>query len=231
MAPDEVRVEGGITVVRLEKRVMGENDRHAARNRELLRSRGIVALNLISSPGAGKTTLLERTLHDLRGELGCAVIEGDVQTTNDARRIAAAGVPVVQINTLGACHLDAAGVGRALGELPLEGVRLLFIENVGNLICPTAWDLGEAAKVVLLATTEGEDKPEKYPAAFVRARALVLTKADLLPHLRFELERCRASALAVNPALAVLRTSAYTSEGMEDWLAWLRALVSSAPAR
>jgi hydrogenase nickel incorporation protein HypB len=226
MAEEEVRTEEGITVVRLRARVLGENDRYAARNRELLRSLGIRAVNLISSPGAGKTTLLVRTLQDLRGEMRCAVIEGDVQTSNDAQRIAETGAPVVQINTLGACHLNAAQVERALAELPLSGVRLLFIENVGNLICPTAYDLGEDEKVALLSVTEGEDKPEKYPAAFSRARALVLTKADLLPHLRFDLELCRRIALQVHPELVILRTSAYTAEGMADWLAYLRALVS-----
>ena len=224
---DEVRTEEGIRVVRLRARVLGENDRYAERNRELFRALGIRAVNLISSPGAGKTTLLVRTLLELRGEIGCAVVEGDVQTANDARKVAETGVPVVQINTQGACHLDAAQVERALAELPLQGVRLLFIENVGNLICPTAYDLGEAEKVALLSVTEGEDKPEKYPAAFTRARALVLTKADLLPHLRFDFDLCRRTALRVNPALTVLRTSAYTAEGLSEWLAYLRALVAS----
>jgi hydrogenase nickel incorporation protein HypB len=225
----EVRIEDGITVVTLEARILGENARYAGHNRSLLQSRGIYAVNLISSPGAGKTTLLVQTLKALRGNVACAVIEGDQQTSNDARRVAETGVPVVQINTPGACHLNAAQVERALQELPLEGVRLLFIENVGNLICPTAYDLGEDEKIVLLSVTEGEDKPEKYPAAFDRARAMVLTKVDLLPHLRFDVDLCRRHAHLVHPDLTILRTSAYSAEGMESWLAYLRARVAVRP--
>lgn len=225
----DVRTEDGITVVTLEARILGENARYAEENRALLRSRGIYAVNLISSPGAGKTTLLVETLRALQGEIRCAVIEGDQQTSNDARRIADTGVPVVQINTLSACHLNAAQVQRALRELSLEGVRLLFVENVGNLICPTAYDLGEDEKIALLSVTEGEDKPEKYPSAFSRARAMVLTKVDILPHLRFDLELCRRSALRVNPDLTILQTSAYSAEGMESWLGYLRARIAARP--
>jgi hydrogenase nickel incorporation protein HypB len=218
----EVRQEGGITVVLLQERILGENARYAQANRALLRSRHTYALNLISSPGAGKTTLLVETLRALECEIPCAVIEGDQQTTNDARRIAETGVPVVQINTSSACHLNAAQVECALKELGGARARLLFIENVGNLICPTAYDLGEEEKVVLLSVTEGEDKPLKYPAAFSLARLMLLTKIDILPHLRFDASACKRNALSVNPDLEIMEVSAYTSRGLEAWLTYLR---------
>jgi hydrogenase nickel incorporation protein HypB len=224
----ETRVEGGVTVVTLEAKVLKENARQAAENRELLSARRVHTVNLISSPGAGKTTLLVETLRALRGELRCAVIEGDQQTANDALRIAETGVPVVQINTVSSCHLNAAQVRRAFDLLDSPGgIDLLFIENVGNLICPTAYDLGEDEKVVLLSVTEGEDKPAKYPSAFSRARAMLVTKTDLLPHLRFDLELCRRSALRVNPALRIIETSAYDGAGIEGWLAYLREAVAA----
>ena len=218
----EVRVEDGITVVTLERKVLGENERLAAENRKLLAAHGTLALNLVSSPGAGKTTLLVETLRALAGEVRCAVIEGDQQTANDARRIAETGVRVVQINTPSACHLNAAQVGRALAELPLQGTELLFIENVGNLICPTSYDLGEAEKVALLSVTEGEDKPLKYPGIFSRARILLLTKTDILPHLRFDLELCKRNALRINADLEIIETSAFDRGTLEPWLGYLR---------
>ncbi len=223
--PASLPESADIRVIALEENILEENERFAHENRTLLRSRGIHTLNLMSSPGAGKTTLLVETLQRLKGELGCAVIEGDQQTSNDALRIAATRVPVVQINTRQSCHLDALHVQRALEALPLDRVDLLFIENVGNLICPASFDLGEDEKVALMSVTEGEDKPLKYPLVFHLADALVLTKLDLLPYLRFDLPLCRQNALQVHPGLRMIETSAYTQAGLEDWLTYLRAKV------
>lgn len=216
---------GEVRVITLEENILGENDRIAAQNRAYLQERGIYCLNLLSSPGSGKTTLLVETLNELRGEIRCAVIEGDQQTSNDAQRIAETRVPVVQINTRHACHLDAFHVRQALEALPLENVQLLFIENVGNLICPASFDLGESEKVAMMSITEGEDKPIKYPLPFHLAKLLVLTKMDLLPHLRFDLEACKAYAKRVNPNLLILYTSAYTHMGFEDWILYLRSRI------
>ncbi len=212
-----------IRVITLDENILEENDRIARENRAYLQERGIYALNLLSSPGSGKTTLLVETLRRLRGEIACAVIEGDQQTSNDAQRIAETQVPVVQINTRQSCHLDAFHVRRALEALPLDGVKLLFIENVGNLICPATFDLGEAEKVALMSITEGEDKPIKYPLAFHLASLLVLTKMDLLPHLRFDLALCKQMAQRVNPRLRIIETSAYDQSGLGEWLDYLRA--------
>lgn len=209
-------------VISLERSILEENDRLARENRELLRARGIYAFNLISAPGAGKTALLVETLLAMRAEVGCAVIEGDQQTSNDAQRIAQTAVPVVQINTGSSCHLEAHHVRLALEALPLQDVELLFIENVGNLTCPAAFDLGEAEKIVLMSVTEGEDKPAKYPLAFRLADLLVLTKTDLLPHLRFDVQQCREMALRVNPRLTILETSSYSGRGLDAWLDYLR---------
>ena len=181
-------------------------------------------LNLISSPGAGKTSLLVETLRRLGGELRCAVIEGDQQTAHDARRIAETGAPVVQINTRGGCHLNAAQVRSALEHLPLDELDLIFIENVGNLVCPSSFDLGENEKMVIMSITEGEDKPVKYPQAFNLARLMVLTKIDLLPHLRFDLDLCREFAYRVNPQIEILETSVFDESGLESWLDALRKL-------
>lgn len=219
---EDAESKDGIRVIALERSILEENDRLAQENRAYLRARGIYALNLISAPGAGKTALLVETLVALRGEIGCAVIEGDQQTSNDAQQIAETNVPVVQINTYSTCHLEAHHVRRALEALPLQGVELLFIENVGNLTCPAGFDLGEAEKVVLMSVTEGEDKPAKYPLAFRLANLLVLTKMDLLPHLRFDLQQCRETAHQVNPRLTILETSAYDRRGLEEWLGYLR---------
>jgi len=206
--------------VSVETAVLEKNDRLAAANREILRSKGVLALNLVSSPGSGKTTLLERTLTDCAGRFRSAVIEGDQQTDNDARRIAATGVPVKQINTGAGCHLDAHMVAHALEGFDLDRLDLLFIENVGNLVCPAAFDLGEDAKVVVLSVTEGEDKPLKYPQMFHNSRLMLLNKIDLLPHLSFDVDRCVEYARRVNPSIEVIRTSALTGEGMEEWYAW-----------
>jgi len=208
--------------------LLAVNDSHAARNRHRLAHLGVFAVNLMSSPGAGKTTLLEQTIRLLQGRLPMAVIEGDQQTVRDAERIRAAGAPSVQINTGTGCHLDALGVGEAMSELAPAAGSLLFIENVGNLVCPAGFDLGESRRVVVLSVTEGEDKPLKYPHMFVSAHVLVLAKTDLLPHLDFDAEECIAYARRVNPALEVLRVSARSGEGMDAWLAWLERGVARA---
>ena len=203
--------------------VQARNDRQAAANRERFRSAGTAALNLLSSPGAGKTTLLVRTLSDLGGRLPMAVIEGDQATDLDSRRIAATGTPAVQINTGVVCHLDAAMIDQAAGAVDLSAVRVLFIENVGNLVCPASFDLGEAAKVVAVSVTEGDDKPLKYPDMFAAATVLVATKTDLLPHVPASLDRLFANALRVNPALDCLAVSAVSGDGLDDWYAWIEA--------
>ena len=200
---------------------MGENAKLAERNRQLFARRKICVLNIISSPGSGKTTLLVETLNGLKQTLRCAVIEGDQQTDNDARRIAETGVPVVQINTGGTCHLDAGMISRALESLPLAGIDVLFIENVGNLICPAEFDLGENAKIVLMSITEGEEKPVKYPLIFHLAKILVLTKMDLLPHLRFNMDLCIQNYRQVNPVAETLMVSAFSHEGLQQWLDWI----------
>jgi hydrogenase nickel incorporation protein HypB len=202
--------------------VLDRNAAQAARNRDFFKARQILALNLLSSPGSGKTTLLERTIRELRGEKAMTVIEGDQQTMLDAERIQAVGVPVVQVNTGAGCHLDADMVHRALHELTPPDHSLLFIENVGNLVCPALFDLGEAAKVVIISVTEGEDKPLKYPAMFAAADLCLINKIDLLPHVDFDPARCREYALRANHRLEVLALSARSGEGMAAWLEWLR---------
>lgn len=208
--------------ITLESEVLAKNDALAARNREYLRSRKILALNLVSSPGSGKTTILERTIRDLRGELAMAVIEGDQQTRRDAERISATGAEVVQVNTGAGCHLDSQMVARALEQLGLYDESLLFIENVGNLVCPAMFDLGEAAKVVIISVTEGEDKPQKYPHMFRAATLCLINKTDLLPYLRFDVTACREMAAQVNPDLEFIELSAVSGEGVGRWYDWLR---------
>jgi hydrogenase nickel incorporation protein HypB len=209
--------------ISLEQNLLAKNDALAALNRQAFAARGLLALNLVSSPGSGKTTLLEQTIFRLQGQVPVAVIEGDQQTSQDAERIRAAGAPAVQINTGKGCHLDAHMVGHAAASLELAEGSVLMIENVGNLVCPAAFDLGEAHKVVILSVTEGEDKPLKYPDMFAAASLMLLNKVDLLPHLRFDVERCLAYARRVNPEIAILRVSAQTGEGLEAWLAWIEA--------
>src|SRR6266508_2691392 len=209
------------------ERVMARNDELAAGVRARLRSAGVIALNLVSSPGSGKTSLLERTLDQLGEELDIAVITGDVQTQNDADRLARRTARLVQaVVTGGACHLDALQVETALGGLDLERTRLLFIENVGNLVCPASWDLGEDAKIVLFSVTEGEDKPVKYPKMFRQSRYAVLSKMDLLPHVPFSAERAVELARQVNPELEFFFTSAVRAGGLEEWYAFLRSQLS-----
>ena len=215
----------------LEQDILAKNAKFAAGNRRLFTERGILVLNLVSSPGSGKTTLLARTVQTLRAEFPVAVIGGDQQTANDAERIRAAGAPAVQINTGKGCHLDAHGIGHALERLPLPEHGLLFIENVGNLVCPADFDLGEACKVVVLSVTEGEDKPLKYPNMFAAAGLMLLNKTDLLPHLDFDVARCLDYARRVNPDIRILQLSARTGEGMDAWLDWLRQGQRSALAQ
>ena len=210
-----------MTQVPLERKVLGENDRIAAALREEFQRRGIFCLNLISSPGAGKTLLLERTLEGFAPDRRVAVLTGDIQTDNDARRLARYGFPVQQITTAGACHLDARMVERHLANWDLSSIGLLLIENVGNLVCPTSYDLGEDAKVVILSVTEGDDKPLKYPGIFHRAELLVLSKIDLLPYVPFDIAAARDNARKVNPAIEIVEVSSTTGAGLDSWRAWL----------
>lgn len=205
----------------LEKKVLSENDRVAARLRERFAGHGVLCLNLISSPGAGKTLLLERTLERMPKGTRAAVLTGDIQTDNDARRLARSGYPVKQITTAGACHLDASMIERAIEQWPLEEIDYLFVENVGNLVCPASYDLGEHAKVVVLSVTEGEDKPLKYPATFYRAALMILNKVDLLPHLTLDAELAAGYAREVHPEIEVIRTSCVSGEGLAEWIGWI----------
>ena len=209
--------------VDLEARILAKNDAIAAKCRAWLAGREIVALNLVSSPGAGKTTLLERAIADLSGELPLFVIEGDQATSNDGERIRAAGAPVVQVNTGTGCHLDAEMIARALSELKPSVGSLVFIENVGNLVCPALFDLGEHAKAVIFSTTEGEDKPLKYPHMFSAAKLVIFNKIDLLPYLDFSMERARENILRVNPDAEIIEVSAKTGAGMQTLYDWIRA--------
>jgi len=218
--PGVGRAPGG-KKISVETDILARNNRLAAGNRALFAARNLFVLNLVSSPGSGKTTLLEKTLRDLSGTTRSAVIEGDQQTDNDAVRIAATGVPVKQINTGAGCHLDAHMVGHAAMEFDLDNLDLLLIENVGNLVCPASFDLGENHKVVVLSVTEGEDKPLKYPQMFHAADVMLLNKTDLLPHLDFDVAKCREMAKRVNPGITIFEVSAKTGAGMDDWYGWL----------
>ena len=216
----------GKTVVELEQDILQQNNLLAERNRGFLEAKNILALNLVSSPGSGKTSLLERTLKDLAGEFSCYVIEGDQQTSNDADRIAATGAPVVQINTGKGCHLDSDMVNKALKKLRPAEDALLFIENVGNLVCPSLFDLGEGARVVIISVTEGDDKPIKYPDMFHSSHLCIINKVDLLPYVQFDVEKAKEYALRVNHHLEFIELSATSGQGMEQWYAWLRKKAS-----
>ena len=211
-----------MSVITIERKVLEKNDQIASRIRQLFLERGIFVLNFVSSPGAGKTSILERTFQELKGSVGMAVIEGDVQTDLDAQRIARYGVPVVQIVTLGGCHLEANLIQDALKSLDLNGVELLFIENVGNLVCPASYDLGEATKVVILSTTEGDDKPLKYPAMFLNSSVLIVNKIDLVPYVNCDLNVLKNNALKINPALKIFEVSCFTGAGIPEWCRWLK---------
>ena len=210
-------------MIRIEQGILSKNDAFAGQNRSVFSARRLFVLNIVSSPGSGKTSLLVKTIAALEGRLPVAVIEGDQQTSNDAERIRATGAPAVQINTGKGCHLDAHMVGHALETLRPEPGSALFIENVGNLVCPAAFDLGEARRVVVLSVTEGEDKPLKYPDLFAPADLMLLHQADLLPHLDFDVGQCLANALRINPDLQTLTVSARTGEGVAAFAAWIEA--------
>lgn len=208
-------------MVKIERDILSKNNDYAEQNRRYLSEHGIFALNLVSSPGSGKTTLLVKTIAALNGSQPLAVIEGDQQTDNDAARIRAAGAPALQINTGKGCHLDAHMVGQAMQQLSLKEDSLLLIENVGNLVCPAGFDLGEAHKVVIFSVTEGEDKPLKYPDMFRAADLMLLNKCDLLPHLDFDADLAVENARRVNPDIRVIRVSASSGEGVAEWLGWI----------
>ncbi|MDJ0882233.1 MAG: hydrogenase nickel incorporation protein HypB [Gammaproteobacteria bacterium] len=209
-------------MVKIEQDILGKNNQYAQANRSRFAQQGMLVLNLVSSPGSGKTSLLTRTLETLKNEMPLSVIEGDQQTSQDADRIRATGVSAIQINTGKGCHLDAHQVGHAIDHLSPQDTSVLFIENVGNLVCPAAFDLGEAHKVAILSITEGEDKPIKYPDMFHAADLLLLNKIDLLPHLDFNVDQCIEYARKVNPGLRVLQVSATTGEGLDNWYEWIR---------
>jgi hydrogenase nickel incorporation protein HypB len=214
--------------ISIERDILAKNNAFADGNRSRLREAGVFAMNLLSSPGSGKTSLLVRAITDLKDRWPMAVIEGDQQTSNDAERIRQTGAQAVQINTGKGCHLDAHMVGHALAQVSLEPAGLLFIENVGNLVCPAAFDLGEACKVVVLSVTEGEDKPLKYPDMFAAADLMLLNKSDLLPHLDFDVDACLAAALRVNPRLQILTVSARSGEGLAAFYAWIEGRAAAA---
>jgi hydrogenase nickel incorporation protein HypB len=210
-----------LETIRIEERLLAKNDVLAAQNRQRLEAAGVFVVTLAGSPGGGKTSLLERAVPRLAARLRVGVVEGDIETDRDGQRIAALDVPVAQIVTNGTCHLDAGMVEKALDRLPLDGLDLLFVENVGNLVCPASYGLGEHVRVVVMSTTEGEDKPLKYPAMFRKADALVLNKVDLLPYVPLKIEDAEQYARRVQPGLRVFRTSCVTGDGIEEWIEWV----------
>jgi hydrogenase nickel incorporation protein HypB len=215
-----------VSVLTIERKVLEKNDIIAASNRELFKSHQIFSVNLVSSPGSGKTSLVEKTIEQCRDMIKMGVVEGDIQTDLDAKRVDALGIPVVQIVTHGACHLEAALVRDSLNQLALSKLELVIIENVGNLVCPSGYDLGEDKKVVIVSTTEGDDKPLKYPAMFRNAGVLIINKTDLTPHLNTSIEELQKNALSINPDLKVFQTSCTTGEGIEEWCRWLESQIT-----
>ena len=212
-----------MTRLLVEQKVLNENQRIAAELRERFRQNNVFCLNLVSSPGSGKTSLLERTLEAFPNNTQVAVLTGDIQTENDARRLARFGFPVRQITTGGTCHLDARMVEKHLADWSLADLDMLLIENVGNLVCPSSYDLGEHAKVVLLSVTEGDDKPLKYPSMFVKSELMVLNKLDLLPYVPFSVEQARENARRVHPGIEIIEISCMTGAGLDHWLNWLQS--------
>lgn len=204
------------------KNILDANSRIAQENRKIFDANGLTVINLMSSPGAGKTTLLEQMGKHFAGKLKIGVIEGDIQTTLDAERVAAAGLDAVQIETDGACHLDANMIQNALEDLNLNDIDLLVVENVGNLVCPAEFNIGEDHKVMMLSVTEGDDKPYKYPLMFKESRVLLISKVDLLPHLRCNIEKIKEAARSINPELLIFEISAYTGQGLDDWHGWIK---------
>ncbi|GHO67746.1 hydrogenase nickel incorporation protein HypB [Ktedonobacter sp. SOSP1-52] len=215
--------------VTIAQKILAVNEDIAQEIRQQLRAHGIRTINLMSGPGAGKTTLLEQTIARLHTRIGIGVIEGDIETSADAERIEAAGGTSVQINTRGACHLEAHMVRDALAQMDLAPLRLLFIENIGNLVCPSAWDLGEDLRVVMVSTSEGDDKPAKYPEMFASAQALVINKLDLLPYVDYDLEKVKRQAQAINPDLTVFEISCRTGTGLPAWCDWLNSSAVASP--
>jgi len=207
--------------VAVEEKVLNENQRLALELRQRFHDHNVFCLNLISAPGSGKTSLLERTLEAMVRDAKVAVLTGDIQTENDARRLAGAGFPVKQITTGGTCHLDAKMITKALADWDLDKIEILFIENVGNLVCPSSYDLGEHAKVVLLSVTEGEDKPLKYPGIFLKSELCVINKTELLPYVPFDLAAARENARKVHPGIDIVETSCTARRGLDEWLAWI----------
>ena len=207
------------------KNILDANSRIAQENRKLFESNGLAVINLMSSPGAGKTTLLEQMGNHFQGRLSIGVIEGDIQTTLDAERVAAAGLQAVQIETDGACHLDANMIQNALADLDLGDLDLLVVENVGNLVCPAEFDVGEGHKVMMLSVTEGDDKPYKYPLMFKESRVLLISKVDLLPHLRCDIEKIKEASWSINPDLEIFEISSYSGQGLDHWHNWVQGQV------
>ena len=210
-----------MSVITIERKILAKNDEIARQNRELFQKNKIFVFNLVSSPGSGKTSILERTLEHIQSKINVAVIEGDVQTDFDAQRVAKYNVPVVQIVTRGGCHLDALLIQDALKKINLQNIQMLIIENVGNLVCPANYDLGEAMKVVIVSTTEGDDKPLKYPGMFLTASALIINKIDLLPYVNCNLSKLKQNALQINPKLMTFETSCTTGTGIHEWCSWI----------
>jgi len=217
--------------IAIEEKVLNENQLLAEQLRKRYRQHGILCLNLISAPGSGKTALLEQTLERMDRGTRVAVLTGDLQTENDAKRLAKFGFPVKQITTGGTCHLDAKMIGKHLEDWKVEDLDLLIVENVGNLVCPSSYDLGEDAKIVLLSTTEGEDKPLKYPSVFFKSELLLLTKIDLLPYVPFEAELARENARRVHPGMEIIDVSSITGEGLDHWMNWLSRRLGKARAK
>jgi hydrogenase nickel incorporation protein HypB len=213
--------------VTIAQNILAVNDTIAQELQQTLAARGIRVLNIMSSPGAGKTTLLERTIEQLHTHLGIGVIEGDIETSADAERIEAAGAETVQINTRGACHLEAHMVRDALSQMDLALIELLIIENIGNLVCPSDWKLGEDSRVVVVSTTEGDDKPAKYPQMFATSQVMIVNKIDLLPYVDYNVEKVKRQALAINPNLRIFEMSCRTGEGLDAWCDWLLSFVHS----
>jgi hydrogenase nickel incorporation protein HypB len=208
--------------IKIMKNILDRNQNKAEEVRSLLNSRKVMMVNIISSPGAGKTTLLERTCEAMAGEVRIGVIEGDVTTDRDAQRLKRYNIPIVAINTEGGCHLDSHSISKAIEHFDLESIDLLFVENVGNLICPSQFDLGETFKLAVVSTTEGDDKPAKYPMLFSEARAVILNKTDLIPYTNFNIGSFMADMAAINPGIRIIRLSATRGEGLVEWLGWLR---------
>jgi hydrogenase nickel incorporation protein HypB len=219
---------GNLVKVTIAQNILAANDTVAREVHQSLTAHGIRALNVMSSPGAGKTTLLERTIELLRGQLAIGVIEGDVETSADAERIEAAGAETVQINTRGACHLEAHMIRDALAQVELADIDLLMIENIGNLVCPAGWELGEDLRIVVVSTTEGDDKPAKYPQMFAIAQVMIVNKLDLLPYVDYDLLKVKRQALAINPSLRIFEVSCRTGEGLDAWCDWLITFTRSA---